>query len=84
MPFPQEADLAAKEKRLNALNALLAVESRKPRDGQEHAESAQESALRPAEKTEKPCVHALLSELVKKAAEAPRSTHDKPVREPAR
>lgn len=49
-----------------------------------HAESAQESALRPAEKTEKPCVHALLSELVKKAAEAPRSTHDKPVREPAR
>ncbi|MFT8889671.1 MAG: helicase-related protein, partial [Ethanoligenens sp.] len=83
-PFPQEADLAAKEKRLNALNALLAAESRKPRDGQEHAESAPEPALRPAEKTEKPCVHALLSELVKKAAEAPHSPHDKSVREPVR
>ncbi|MFT8890067.1 MAG: helicase-related protein, partial [Ethanoligenens sp.] len=83
-PFPQEAELNEKEKRLTALNALLAAESRKARNGQAHVESAPEPALRPAEKTETPCVHALLSELTKEAAEAPHSIHDKPIRESVR
>lgn len=70
-PFPQETELMEKEKRLNALNALLAVESHNPRKDTERVESNAEPMLRPAEKEAKPCVHALLSELAKESTEAP-------------
>ncbi|MFT9078135.1 helicase-related protein, partial [Ethanoligenens sp.] len=71
-PFPQEAELSEKEKRLNALNALLAAESHNSHKDTERTESAAEPALRPADAEAKPCVHALLSELARKSAEAPR------------
>ena len=83
-PFPQEAELMEKEKRLNTLNALLAAESHNPRKDTERAESTAEPALRPAEKEVNPCVHALLSELSRKSAEAPRPERVAATSEPAR
>jgi N12 class adenine-specific DNA methylase len=83
-PFPQEEELSEKEKRLNALNALLAAESHKPRKDTEREESTEEPALRPNEKEAKPCVHALLSDLSKKAADAPPSERVAAMREPVR
>lgn len=83
-PFPQEAELAEKEKRLNALNALLAAESHNPRKEPEREKDTQEAALRPAERVAKPCVHALLSELARKSTDAPHPERVTAAREPMR
>ena len=83
-PFPQEDELSEKEKRLNALNALLAAESHNPQKDTERAQSTVEPALRPAEKAVKPCVHTLLSELARKSDDAPHPEHVASVREPVR
>ena len=82
--FPQEAELVEKEKRLNALNALLAAESHNPHKDTERTESTTEPALRPAEKEAKPCVHALLSELARKSEDAPRPERVASLRESVR
>lgn len=82
--FPQEAELVEKEKRLNALNALLAAESHNPHKDTERAESTAEPALRPADKEAKPCVHALLSELARKSEDVPRPERVASLRESVR
>lgn len=82
--FPQEAELAEKEKRLLALNALLAAESHQSHKEPGHSENGPETALRPTEKEAKPCVHALLSELAQKSADVPPHERVKPMQETVR